>query len=302
MAFFKKVVNASLIVLLLPVGIALPARSQTEQSQTEQNFLWSVETPTNTVYLLGSIHFLSEADYPLSEPIQAAFEDAEQVVFEIDVSTVSNPENTAIVLERAQPDSENESLLSALDADSYALAEVAAAEVGLPLAGFNRFEPWFFTVTLTSLKLLQLGFSAEYGIDSYLFQQAIDADKEILALETLSDQMNIFDTLSIETQQDLLSQTLTDLAILETSFNEMRMAWTSGDTETLERLLLEGFGEYPDLEHVLITQRNQNWLEQLNPLFNQSEDALIVVGAGHLVGETGLLNQLQSRGYQLEQH
>ncbi|MEL6556259.1 MAG: TraB/GumN family protein [Cyanobacteria bacterium J06621_11] len=165
------------------------------------NFLWSVETPTNTVYLLGSIHILSEADYPLAAPIQAAFEEAENVVFEVDLNALDPQEMLTLVSEKAAPDSEAERLQTALTPELYALAEEAAAEVNLPLAFFDDTEPWFFSLNIVVLKLMQLGFSGDYGVDKYLLTQAAETGKDIIALETLAEQLDIFDTLSIETQQ-----------------------------------------------------------------------------------------------------
>jgi hypothetical protein len=45
--------------------------------------LWKVSDKDNTVYLLGSFHMLTEDDYPLSKDIDAAYADAEEVVFEL---------------------------------------------------------------------------------------------------------------------------------------------------------------------------------------------------------------------------
>ena len=297
MPFLKSVANASLIAIALQMGGALPV-----SSQPNQNFLWSVETPTNTVYLLGSIHMLEAEDYPLAQPIQAAFQEAENVVFEVDFTALSSQETAAIVHQKALPDSDAERLQAALSPESYALAQDAAAEVGIPLENFNNLEPWFFSITLTVLKLMQLGFSGEYGVDAFLFQQAVNTGKEIIALETVAEQMGIFDDLPVATQNALVEQTIAELESLETSFNDIRTAWKIGDVDTMETLILSELEAYPEVQTALFTRRNQNWLTQITPMLNQTEDYLVVVGAGHLVGETGLVQQLQASGYTLEQH
>ena len=45
--------------------------------------LWKVSDKDNSVYLLGSFHMLTKDDYPLSKDIDAAYADAEEVVFEL---------------------------------------------------------------------------------------------------------------------------------------------------------------------------------------------------------------------------
>ena len=296
MPFLQRIAKVSLIAIAMQMGGALLASSQPQQS-----FLWSVETPTNTVYLLGSIHMLEAEDYPLAQPIEAAFQDAENIVFEVDFASLSSPEATAIVHEKALPDSDQERLQTALSPESYALAQAAAAEIGLPLENFNNLEPWFFSITLTVLKLMQLGFSGEYGVDAFLFQQAVNSGKEIIALETVEEQMGIFDNLPIETQNALVEQTVAELESLEASFEDIRTAWKMGDVEAMETFILADLEAYPDIQTALFTQRNQNWLAQIAPMLTQTEDYLVVVGAGHLIGETGLVQQLQANGYTVEQ-
>ena len=296
MAFLQTVTKVSLLTLALQLGSASPTHSQ-----PNQNFLWSVETPTNTVYLLGSIHMLSAEDYPLAQPIQAAFEDAETVVFEVDFGNLRSQETAAIVYQRALPDSDRERLQTSLSPETYALAREAATEVGLPLTDFNNLEPWFFSINLTVLKLLQLGFSGEYGVDAFLYQQAVNQGKEIVALETIAEQMGFFDELPIATQSALVEQTIAELDSLETSFNDIRAAWKIGDVVAMEDYILADLAAYPEVETALFTERNQTWLTQITPMLAQSDDYLVVVGAGHLVGETGLVQQLQANGYVVEQ-
>ncbi|MEO1620242.1 MAG: TraB/GumN family protein [Cyanobacteria bacterium J06632_3] len=285
----------------LRVSQTAPVTKKPIPSQTDSSFLWTIDTPSNTVYLLGSVHMLSAEDYPLAQSIQAAFLDAETVVFELDLNETTTPEAINTVLESALPDNQNESLRAALTPELYDLAADASADIGLPIASFDRFEPWFFSTNLVVMKLAQLGFSNEYGVDGYFFQQALEAGKEIVALETLAEQIGLFDSLPIATQQAFVEQTINDLENLETSFNDIRTAWHNGDVDTMEALVIGESQNYPALHDALFTQRNNAWMDAIAPMLNQSDDYLIVVGAGHLVGETGLIEQLQALGYTLEQ-
>ena len=71
----KNTVHKACLTVMLSMasslGLALSSNAE------DKAFLWEVESPNNTVYLLGSVHLLRETDYPLSQPIQAAFNDAE---------------------------------------------------------------------------------------------------------------------------------------------------------------------------------------------------------------------------------
>lgn len=147
----------------------------------------------------------------------------------------------------------------------------------------------------------QLGFEASYGVDQYFFRQALAENKEIVALETLEYQISLFDALSAEEQEDLLLETLLELDTLETYYNNLITAWFNGDLAEFTALFLASFAGYPDLEEKLLTQRNRNWLPIIELLLQQKKDYLVIVGAGHLLGEEGLIQLLENRGYLIEQ-
>ena len=293
---FSKIGIASITAFTLQYGLVQPA-----QSQEEATFLWAIESPQNTVYLLGSVHTLRETDYPLPQPIQDAFDDAEHLIFETNLADLDSPSAQEAILQSALPDSPEEHFQRALTSETYALAESAATAVGLPIEVFSRFEPWFFTMTLTSLKLVQLGFEPNFGVDFHLFNAAQESGKTISALETLEEQLSFFDTLSIQTQADLVEQTVLELDILESSFNQLIDAWKLGDIDTFEQLILESFVNYPEIYDALLTQRNQNWVTNVEPLINQPDDYLVVVGAAHLVGNDSLIRLLQAQGITVRQ-
>ncbi|MEL6222388.1 MAG: TraB/GumN family protein [Cyanobacteria bacterium J06627_8] len=288
---------------LVMVGAIAPAIGgiQPAHAQSEPAFLWTVESSNNTVYLLGSVHLLRPTDYPLPQPVQDAFDDAEYLIFEVDFDDLNSINTQSLLLDAALPEQPEETFQAALSPDVYQLAENAASEVNLPISMFDRFEPWFFSILMPSVHLLNLGFDPSYGVDPYLFNAAQEAGKPISAFETVEQQISFFDDLSIRTQTTLVEQTIRELETMESSFNILIDAWRSGDVDTFEPLILESFNAYPDVYDVLLRQRNQRWLPTIESLIDQSNDFLIVVGAAHLVGPDGLVQLLQQSGYSVEQ-
>lgn len=74
-----------------------------------------------------------------------------------------------------------------------------------------------------------------------------------------------------------------------------------GDTTKFEQIALESFREHPQLQQTFLTDRNLNWLKTIESLLKQDQDYLVIVGAAHLVGQQGLVNLLNDRGYRFEQ-
>ncbi|NEQ55806.1 MAG: TraB/GumN family protein [Leptolyngbya sp. SIO3F4] len=165
-SLFSKVCLTAVLPLASLFSLVHPSKAE------DNAFLWEIESPNNTVYLLGSIHLLRETDYPLSQLIQTAFDDAENLVFEVDIADSDSPSTIETFVQAALPDSPDEVIYNALDDQTYQLAEETAAELGLPFAGFNSFEPWAFYINISVFKLLQLGFDPNYGVDSYLYNEA----------------------------------------------------------------------------------------------------------------------------------
>lgn len=276
-----------------------PQVPQAQAPQPQQTFLWKVKSPQNTVYLLGSIHLLKKSDYPLAKQINDAYEDAEKLVFEVDMGELESSKTQSLVLEKATAQ-DGKTLKDRLTPETYQLAKTTASEIGLPIEAFSGFKPWFFSLTLITLKLQRLEFNPEHGVDQYFFKKATKDGKETLALETIEDQFNLFDSFSQGDQEQYIRQTIDELDTLETSFQEMVSAWKSGDDQTLKNLLLKSFKDYPELEDQIFGARNRKWMTTIEPLLQKEDDYLIVVGAGHLVGKDSVLELLQAKGHTLK--
>mgnify|MGYP001791682480 CR=1 FL=1 len=291
----------------LAAALLLGAGSSSAQStdadvavESGENFLWQIETPTNTVYLLGSVHFLSADQYPLPAVMEAAFDDAEVLVLEADISSAASTDAATVMIDAALPEP-GEALAEVLTSETYGLAQQKVAELGLPFELFKSFEPWFLAVSLTSFQLIDIGFEPEYGIDQYFHGRAEAADKPVLFLETIEQQFDLFEQLSIDEQRQFTEQTLAEMDLLEESFNEILTAWSTGDREGLEATLLAGFADYPEMQAIFLSDRNRDWATQIQPWLQADDDYLIVVGALHLVGPDNVLELLAQQGYQAEQ-
>lgn len=81
----------------------------------------------------------------------------------------------------------------------------------------------------------------------------------------------------------------------------IRDAWAAGNVSALDSLLNRHLDKAPGLRSVLLTSRNRNWIPKLDSLIAGKDDALVVVGAGHLVGKDGVIELLKAKGYTIDQ-
>ena len=278
------------------LGFAVPADAR------DRHTLWTVEGEHNTVYLLGSIHVLRAGDEGLPAAAEDAYDDAEQLVMEIDLDDVAAGDPAALLgaMQRMALLPEGDSLREVLGADFDAINERARG-AGLDLALLDRFAPWFVAVTLLQLELAKRGFSPELGVEQMLATRAVADGKPIQGLETAEQQFAVLAGLPMPMQKRFLVMTLEDAAGLDAEIDELMQAWREGDSDALARLLSEEFDEFPELYKPLTEDRNRAWLGQLVELLDDRDDYLVVVGALHLVGRNSVVDLLRQRGYEVTQ-
>jgi hypothetical protein len=146
-----------------------------------------------------------------------------------------------------------------------------------------------------------LGFDPNHGIDRYFYGRAKKENREVLGLETLEYQINLFDGMAERTQEAMLLQTLKDIHSIEGAIDTIIKAWSSGDMKTLDNVLLRSLKEYPEVYQRLILDRNRAWLPKIESYLSQNENYLVVVGAGHLAGKDSLIEMIMAKGYSVEQ-
>lgn len=266
--------------------------------------LWRADGPSNSVYILGSIHLLREKDHPLPLVIDEAYADAEIIVMELDMDDL-DPAYTQAAFNRAGVMSDGTTLRDLMGDAAYAEAEQAAAVIDIPLDMLAQSEPWLAAMTVELMMLYRIGFDPLLGIEMIMTTRATQDGKPIEGLETIDEQLSFLDGLPLDAQREMLLQTLAEGAALSESIDELIDAWRYGDTRTLEEGLLSSIGEQPELSDALVTNRNRRWAETIATWLDEDEDYLVVVGALHLVGDEGVPNLLADKGigiHQLREH
>ncbi|MCB1842268.1 MAG: TraB/GumN family protein [Halioglobus sp.] len=262
--------------------------------------IWRVDGASNRIYILGSVHLLRPSDYPLPSGIYDAYADAETLIMELDMDDLDAVAAQALASELGII-STGGNLATLMGAESFKRASVLAAEASIPLELLAQTEPWLAAITIEQLMLTRIGFDPSFGVENHLMQKAAKDHKEILGLETMRDQLELLDQLPMDVQRELLMQTLEDGLELENQMDTMITAWISGDSETLERTMLDDMREHPALYDKIVVSRNRNWVGQIEALLDDYDDYLIVVGALHLVGEDGVPQMLARRGHPVRQ-
>ncbi len=271
--------------------------------------LWKVSDADNALYLLGSFHLLMPEDYPLSADVEAAFVDAESVVFEISPAEMNSPDlpqNMARAGTRSDGSMLNSELSPATIESLMRWSRRngdAMAKLQIDAQALQQFEPWFAGLLISLTEMSKLGLNPEFGLDQHFGDRATASGKPTAGLERAAEQIAFFDTMSKAEQIQFLEEALESAGDGGEETLKMHADWRKGDADALWReMAVEFRREYPALYRRINILRNDAWLPKLEARLKQrgTDDTLVVVGSLHLLGDDGVVEKLRAKGYKVE--
>jgi hypothetical protein len=276
-----------LLCLLVATGTAA-------QGRFDSGLLWRVERAgSSPSYLFGTMHSDDPGVVDLPAPVRQAFDQADAVTLEVTL----DPESL-LALTQALMMNDGATLDTLLGPVLYARAVEAMAGYGIPDSMVARMKPWAIAVTLMTPPT-QTG----VVLDHALYRKALADGKPVDGLETVAEQIRLFDSLALEEQIDLLRDTLEHLDDIERMLVDLHQAWLERDLGRLVEINAAALRDSdPQLATLfnqrIILDRNRRMAERLDSRLHKG-GRFIAVGALHLPGEQGLLELLEQRGYRL---
>ncbi|WP_373487186.1 TraB/GumN family protein [Blastomonas sp.] len=260
--------------------------------------MWVVRDEDTTIYMFGTVHVLRPGLNWLKGDVKAAFDRADELVLE-----VIEPEDPAVVqgiLMSKASNPQGTTLRSMLPDELRTKYETTLTGMNVPPAAFDQMKPWFAGITLTTLPLLMQGYDLNSGAEKVLTKAAKDVSKPLGQLETIEQQLDIFDSLNAEAQIEFLQVAVDGVPDVTKQIDDMVDAWGKADLVRLDRLLNEGFETYPGLYDAILTKRNANWVSWIQERMKKPGTVFMAVGAAHLVGKDSVQAQLAQTGIESE--
>ena len=276
-------------VLLLAFG------AQSVQARGESS-VWSLKGARNTVYLAGSVHALPKGHSEFPEQLERAYKEAEVIVLEVDLDDMDPLDAVKFITTNGTLPAD-QSLKDVVGSKPYERIAALAATLEVPEIVIAKLEPWAAALVLTQFALSKTGFDANLGIDMQITERARSDGKPVEGLETVIDQLSVFDNRSFDEQTRFLLDSADDAPQLNDDLRKLIAAWRAGDLRALEKEFLKEREKSPELYDALLGVRNRQWLPKIEALLEEDRDYLVVVGALHFVGRDGLLALLRSNGH-----
>ena len=294
-----------------------------QQNAGSLGLLWKAEGNGNTLYLLGSIHTDRSNLYPFHKQLRDIITSAELAAFELDFNSQEGiDEFTAM-----QVYSDGTTLKDHIDPELYQEVVKALTSLGTPEEQVAQFKPWALANTFTALSMLdETSSDNAMALDLYVSAKASNLGTQVEGIETYAFQGKIFDDLSDEYQENYLAMTLSmylgmdaaeglsdeEKAEYEAALKEQDEAvdrwmeqWKTRDTEAFAN-------DYPkdviqsnttdELNSKLFEGRDPNMIAWADRYLKQegAHTGLMTVGAGHMIGKTGVVQGLKDLGYTVE--
>lgn len=277
-------------------GLALASSFFGTAQDGDKALLWRIsgnglERPG---YLYGTVHSKDERAYTYASAVKDAMQQVNTVAGELDLDA-SRKGGASLMGRMMMPDDQRlEDLYKKKDwakVDAY-----LKSELGFIAALVQRMKPFFVMATLTETAM---GGKRDMVLDEYLMAHAKTNAHRTIGLETLDEQLSAMDVLTLKEQAAMLLEHVEGNSAHEV-LDRMLDAYAKQDIVALMSIS-ESMGGMPEkMERALIVDRNAVMAHRLDSVLRADGSTMLLVGAAHLPGETGMLQLLRAKGYSTE--
>lgn len=290
--------------LIVAAALALqwsPSAAAQGERAASSGFLWEASRGAERVLLFGAMHVgrpAAAAAYAADRP---GLREAQVIAFE---ANVFDAQASLAATQRWATYPEGSPGLDAhVDAALLARAEKLMARTGSGLAACCRMKPWMLANTLVMLESMRAGLSPAYGSEAQLYQLALASGRPVVEIESVEEQLRLFDGAAPSVQVDYLRHTVETIEDGDgrAEIEQLVAAWERGDAAAMERLLGQMMGSDRAAQRFVaervIRGRHPKMAGAIERYAASGRLHLVVIGALHFFGPDGLLQLLRARGY-----
>jgi uncharacterized protein YbaP (TraB family) len=285
---------------LFALFLLSPAFARTELAKIPAHpALWTVHSPTATLYLFGSIHLLP-ANLDWHTPaIDRAMAQSATFVFEAPLDDAGKAAVADFVRKHGAL-SPGQSLRAMIPAASRADYDDALAADHYQAAQLDGMRPWLASLMIDVGYLQQMHYMVANGVDQQVYAYATAQSRTVRTLETVDQQLNLFMPTDEKLEMDEFATDLKQFRTINVDIGAMLDAWGAGNPKEVGRVINKELDAHPDVRKVLLDDRNKAWVVQLDAMLAGKGTIFVTVGTGHLVGRNGVPSLLRAQHYRVE--
>lgn len=290
----------ALAALACAAVLAGAAHAETARARPISPALFVARDGDSTMYLFGTVHVRRPGADWGGANAHAALAASEEVWTELEMSAEADAQSAAAAMRLGAAPADRP-LSSRLTPEQNARVGAALTALGAPPTMAERWQPWFAGLMISIMPIVRSGYDPGAGVDRQIDAAADAAGKRMRWFETSAQQLEFFSGLSEEVQIEMLMESVEGGAESARELAELERAWERGDLRALERAVIdETRDDYPELYDMLFVRRNRAWTDVLMREMDGAGVDFVAVGAGHLLGDDGLVEMLRARGVRVE--
>jgi len=265
----------------------------------EKSLLWEISGNglKSSSYLFGTIHLIGKEDFFFPKSLEDKIKLSERATFEIDMDDMSSMESMLKIIGKAFM-KDGLTLKDLVTEKEYLAIENHFKDKGLPLQFLDRMKPMLLA-TFASLDMGNGGMEDSKSYEMEIFAKFNEQNKPSEGLETIDDQLALFDSIPYKAQAQMLVESIKSSNKENEEYKMMIDLYKKQDIETLAKVTVDekdgGIGGYSDL---FLYKRNKNWIPHIARMMNE-KPTFFAVGAGHLGGPKGVIQLLKKAGYKV---
>lgn len=263
-----------------------------------------------TIYLLGSIHAADDTIYPLNDTIMNSFNDSDYLAVEVDTLSLQNNFDLSLKLAEKMMYNDSTTIKNHIGDELYNKMVNFLKEKKSYSSLYDNYKPVFFESLFENLIINDAMLKSESGIDMYFLSLASENNKKILEVESAEFQYNLLLNTPLELDKIMIEEYIDNYDLNVSQMKDLYELWKKGDKEQLENILINSESQNVTEEEKklmenynksLIIDRNYGMANVLENYFEKKQNVFCVVGLGHVIGDEGIINLLQKRGYDVVQ-
>ena len=262
--------------------------------------VWEVTGPHGEqAWIFGTVHALPEGLQWRRPALDRALAQSDQLVMEIGGALDAG--EVAQVLGQLGQTPGLPPPADRVSPEKRATVANAFDKLDLEQSRYASTESWSVALQLAGAASAKAGASKEQGVEQALRTMAhtMAGSRPVTGLETIEGQFRLFDALPLPQQTRLLEQTATEIGSERDEERDLVRLWLAGDDNALAREISSGLLADPELRRILLTDRNVQWLGQIERMTARGAKPFVAVGAAHVAGPDGLPAMFARKGWKV---
>ena len=305
------------ISFLLLISIALTSGGCSASEPAMPAFWQVTDSETgNKIYLLGSIHVAEASIYPMSDTIMHAYDSCDYLAVEVDMVKYLEDYDLQMAMSQYSLYTDGSSIYDDIDKKlvdkAIKILEDSDIDIGLdglPITVLERFKPDVWISYLDNVAVNKAGLDSDKGVDQHFLSLAYEDNKTVFEIETVESQIKLLSGFSPELQKLRFESSL-DIDDAADSILRLYEAWKVGDTFSIlygeqgtaaeQEITDEEILLYDEYEEQMGGDRNDLMSRTAEDYLLNGQQVFYVVGAMHMLGDTGIVYQLNALGYDVK--